>query len=364
MSLRICKECVLKIKPYIAGKPIEEVQREYGLTDIIKLASNENPLGPSPKAVEAMKKAAEKVGLYPDGNCFTLKKAVSEHLGVQPDNLSFGTGSDELIREIGNAFLDPEDCVVQASPSFSQYEGAASANGCRCRMAPLNADFTYNVDALIDCINEHTKLVYVANPNNPTGTLMPQKDAEKLLSHLPERAVLVLDEAYYEYNKRPDYPNGLQWVKEGKNVILLRTFSKIYGLAGLRLGYAVSNPELIGYIERLRLPFNVNSIVQAAAVASIADQDHVERTRKLNTEGKGYFYREFERLGINYTPSEANFVWADIERNSKEVFVEMLKRGVIIRTGDIFGQPTHIRVTTGLPDQNARFISTLEEVLK
>lgn len=364
MSLRICKECVLQIKPYVAGKPIEEVQREYGLTDIIKLASNENPLGPSPKAVEAMKKAVEKVGLYPDGNCFALRKAVAEHLGVKPDNLSFGAGSDELIREIGNAFLEPGDCVVQGNPSFSQYEGAAAANGCKCQMVPLNEDFTYNVDALIGCIDEHTKLVYIANPNNPTGTMMTQEEVERLLSHLPERAILVLDEAYYEYNEGPNYPNGLRWVMEGKNVILLRTFSKIYALAGLRLGYAISNPELIGYIERLRLPFNVNSIVQAGAVASIADQEHVERTRKLNTEGKEYFYREFERLGLNYTPSEANFVWVDIKRDSKEVFVEMLKRGVIIRTGDIFGQPTHIRVTTGLPDQNTRFTSTLEEVLR
>lgn len=363
MSIRICKECVLQIKPYIPGKPIEEVQREYGLSDIIKLASNENPLGPSPKAIDAMKQAIEKVGLYPDGNCFALRKAVSEHLGVQPENLSFGTGSDELIRQIGNAFLEPGDCVVQGDPSFSQYEGAATVNGCPCRKAPVNDDFTYNVDALIDCIDERTKLVYIANPNNPTGTMMTAKDAEKLLSHLPKRAILVLDEAYYEYIEHPDFPNAIPWALEGKNVILLRTFSKIYALAGLRLGYAISNPELISYIERVRLPFNVNSIVQAGAMASIADKEHVERTKKLNAEGKQYFYNEFGRIGLPYTPSETNFVWVDLKQDSKKVFVELLKRGVIIRTGDIFGNPTYARVTTGLPEQNTRFISALEEVL-
>ncbi|HOM70987.1 MAG TPA: histidinol-phosphate transaminase [Armatimonadota bacterium] len=363
MSPRLCKECVLRLKPYIPGKPIEEVQREYGLTDIVKLASNENPLGASPKAIEAMKKACDNVALYPDGSCFTLRNALASHLGVQPDYLSFGAGSDELIREIGNVFLEEGDCVIQSDPTFSQYEGAATSNNCTCCMVPLHEDFSYDVDALIDQFNEHTKLVFIANPNNPTGNMLPHKDAERILDALPERAILVLDEAYYEYIERSDYPNGLKWVLEGRNVILLRTFSKIYGLAGLRLGYAIARPELISLIERIRLPFNVGSIAQVAAIASLQDQDQVIKSRMMNSDGKNYFYSQFDRLGLKYVPSEANFVWVDVGQDSKQVFVELLKRGVIIRTGDVFGWPTHIRISTGLPQDNERCIKALEEVL-
>lgn len=363
MSSKICRDCILRLKPYVPGKPIEEVQREYGLTDIIKLASNENPLGPSPKAVEAMKKACEKVALYPDGNCFALRNAVAEHIGVQPDYLSFGTGSDELIREIGTAFLEEGDCVVQGDPTFSQYEGAATVNNCECCLANLKDGYYYDVDAILGCINERTKLVFIANPNNPTGAMMNQSEVERLIAGMPSRAILILDEAYYEYIERPDYPNALQWVLEGKNVISLRTFSKIHGLAGLRLGYAIARPELIGYIERVRLPFNVSSIAQVAAIASLSDPGHIERSRKVNSEGKQYFYKEFRRMGLSFAESEANFVWVDLGRDSKEVFHELLKKGVIIRTGDIFGWPTHARVTIGTAEENSRFIKALEEVL-
>jgi histidinol-phosphate aminotransferase len=351
------------MKPYIPGKPIEEVQREYGLTDIIKLASNENPLGPSPKAVEAMKAACETVGLYPDGNCFKVRQAVAKHLGVDPDYLSFGAGSDELIREIGNTFLSDGDCVIQGDPTFSQYEGAATVNGCKCCNVS-NDGYNYDVESIISLIDEKTKLVFIANPNNPVGTIVTHDQVERILKALPERAILVLDEAYYEYIERPDYPNALPWVKEGKNVILLRTFSKIYALAGVRLGYAIARPEIINLIERVRLPFNINSIAQAGAIAALADRDHVDTTKKLNAAGRKYFYTEFERMGLSYAPSETNFVWVNINAEAKKVFPELLKRGIIIRTGDPFGCPTHIRVTTGTAEQNARFITALREVLR
>lgn len=359
---RICKECVLRLKPYVPGKPIEEVQREYGLTDIVKLASNENPLGPSPKAIEAMKKAVEKVSLYPDGTCFALRNAVAAHLGIQPDYLSFGAGSDELIREIGTAFLEDGDCVIQGDPTFSQYEGAATVNDCPCASVPFKG-YDYDLDGLISCLDSRTKLVFIANPNNPTGTMLTHNQVETLIAKMPERAILVLDEAYNEYIERPDFPNSLPWVLEGRNIILLRTFSKVYGLAGLRLGYAIARPELIGYIERVRLPFNVSSVAQVAAIASLPDQEHVEKSRRLNSEGKAYLYREFGRLGLPYAPSEANFVWVDLRRDSVEVFKALLQKGVIIRTGDIFGCPTHARVTIGKPEDNRRFIQALEEVL-
>jgi histidinol-phosphate aminotransferase len=362
MSLRICREGILKLKPYIPGKPIEEVQREYGLSSVVKLASNENPLGPSPKAIEAMKEAAEKVGLYPDGSCFGLKNAVASHLGVEPGFLSFGAGSDEIIHEIGLAFLEDGDEVVSADPTFVQYETAALCNECVYHGVPLKG-YTYDLDSIASKISEKTKLVFVANPNNPTGTLVTHSEIEGLLSRMPERSLLVIDEAYFEYNERPDYPNALPWVIQGKNVILLRTFSKIYGLAGLRLGYGIARPEITGYLEQVRQPFNVNSLAQAAGIASIGDQEHVRRSRELNSNGKRYFYAEFDRLGLPYAPSEANFVWVDLKRNSVEVFKELLKRGVIIRTGDIFGTPTFARVSVGLPEENERFVQALEEIL-
>lgn len=363
MSVRICREGILKLRPYVPGKPIEEVEREYGIKNIVKLASNENPIGPSPKAIEAMKAAAEKVALYPDGNCFALRNAVAKHLGIGSECLTFGCGSDEVIHVIGLALLEDGDEVLTADPTFSQYEAASLLNECECCKVPLE-EYTYDIDAIIEQINERTKLIFIANPNNPTGTLVTHEQIENLLAKMPERCVLVLDEAYYEYINNPAYPDGLKLVAEGKNVILLRTFSKAYGLAGLRIGYGVSTPEIIGYIERCRQPFNVNSIAQAAAIAAIADQDHVKKSIALNNEGKTYFYKEFDRLGLPFAPSDGNFVWVDIKKDSVMVFKEMLKRGVIIRTGDIFGAPTHIRVSVGKPEENAKFIRALEEVIK
>ncbi len=363
MSARFYKQCIDRMRPYVPGKPIEEVERELGISNIIKLASNENPVGPSPKAVEAMSAACKSVALYPDGSCFALRQAVSEHLGVEPECLSFGTGSDELIREIGNVFLVQGDTVVQVDPSFSQYEGAATANDCECIMVPLTPEFEFDVDAVIDCIDQRTKLVFLPNPNNPTGTILTHSQMERILFAMPEHAILVLDEAYYEYVECDEYPNGLQWIKEGKNVILLRTFSKIYGLAGLRLGYAVARPELIELIERIRLPFNVSSVVQAAAIAALADQEHVASVRRINVEGRDSLYKALDQMNLPYTPSEANFVWIDTKTNCKQVFQEMLKRGVIIRTGDIFGCPTHIRITIGTSSENDRCIAALGEAL-
>lgn len=360
--MSLVREDVLKLKPYVPGKPIEEVEREYGVTNIIKLASNENPLGPSPKAVEAMKKALEKVELYPDGYCFKLRHAVSEYLNIGPDYLIFGNGSDEIIHYLGLAFLCEGNECIQGTPSFSQYEAASMLCGCNCNMVPLNG-YDYDIDAMLAGVNEHTKLFFIANPNNPTGAIVTKKQVEHVLDRLPKECILVLDEAYYEYVNNPDYPEAIEWVREGRNLILLRTFSKIYALAGLRVGYGIAKPEIIRYLELVRAPFNVNSVAQVGAIESIKDSEQITRTRKLNKAGLNYFYQEFDRMGLKYAKSEANFVFVDVKKNSKEVFVEMLKKGVIIRTGDIFGLPTHIRVTTGTVEQNERFIKALTEVL-
>lgn len=362
MTDELVKENIRKLKPYSPGKPIEEVEREFGITDIVKLASNENPLGPSPRAVEAMKKALDNVALYPDGSCYQLKKALAPHWGVSEEQLIIGNGSDELIHYIGITFLCPGDEVIQADPSFVRYEAAAVLNNCECIMVPLR-NFTHDLDAMADRITERTRLIFVANPNNPTGTVVTQRDVERFMSRLPRRVIAVFDEAYYEYVETPDFPNMLDYVRAGANVIVLRTFSKIYGLAGLRIGYGIARPEIIQCLNQVREPFNVNSVAQVGAVASLNDPEQVRRSKNLNSQAKRYFYGEFEAMGLSYTPSEANFVWVDIGRDSRAVFTELLKKGVIVRTGDIFGYPTHIRVTTGTQAENERFIKALREIL-
>jgi histidinol-phosphate aminotransferase len=358
----LCRKCILDLTPYVPGKPIAEVKRELGIDDIIKLASNENPLGPSPRVIEAMKAAVEQVGLYPEGSCFELRNALAEHLGVDGGMLIFGAGADEVIHMLGTALLDDGDEIVQAHPSFSQYEGAATLMECKTNKVPLK-DWTHDLKAMLAAVNEHTKLFFITNPNNPTGTVVSADEVEAVLDSLPERCLMVLDEAYYEYVDDPNYTRAIEWVKQGRNVIALRTFSKIYGLAGLRIGYGIAPPGIVALLERVRLPFNVSSVAQAAAVACLNDPDQVKRTRELNRQSKEYFYRELDRMGIRYTPTQANFVWIDLQRDCGEVFSELMKRGVIVRTGTPFGCPNHIRVTTGTMEQSERFISTLGEVL-
>jgi len=358
----LVKENIRRLKPYSPGKPIEEVEREFGITDIVKMASNENPLGPSPKALAAMREALNKVALYPDGSCFRLKKALAAHWGVSEDEFIIGNGSDELIHYIGVTFLSEGDEVIQADPSFVRYEAAACLSNCACIMAPLR-NFTHDLEAMADRITDRTRLVFVANPNNPTGTAVTQQDVERFMAGLPERVIAVFDEAYYEYVERPEFPEMLDYVREGANVIILRTFSKIYGLAGLRVGYGTARPEIIKCLNQVREPFNVNSVAQAGALASLQDSEQVERSRRVNSEGKRFLYREFEAMGLPYVPTEANFVLVDIKRDCRPVFTELLKRGVIVRTGDIFGLPTFFRVTIGTEADNRRFIQTLREVL-
>ncbi len=365
MAMRdLVNENICRLKPYVPGKPIEEVKREFGITcSIVKLASNENPLGPSPKALAAMREALEQVALYPDGKCFTLTKKLAQHLGVSENKLFIGNGSDEIIHNLGITFLSPGDEIVQGDPSFSQYETAATVCNSGTCMVPLK-DFTHDLEAMADAITDKTRLVYVANPNNPTGTIVGRAEVERFMARLPKRVIAIFDEAYYEYVDNPDYPNMLDYVKQGRNVILLRTFSKIYGLAGLRVGYAIARPELVECLNQVRQPFCVNSIAQAGAVASLDDPEQVVRSRCVNSEGKTYLYQELEKMGLPYVPTEANFIFMDIKTDCKAVFIELLKRGVIIRTGDIFGYPSFIRVTIGAAEENARFIETLREVLK
>ena len=351
-----------RLIPYRPGKPIEEVKRELGLTEVIKLASNENPLGASAKVQEAICEAAKQVHLYPDGACFELREAMSAHLGVPGDHLIFGNGSDELIELLGLTFLKPGDELLQGDPSFVRYESAAILNEAPCIKINLK-NWVHDVRAIAEAITPKTRLIYIANPNNPTGTIITHQELAGLLGSVPKRAIVVMDEAYYEYVENPDAPRTLDLVKEGYNVIALRTFSKAYALAGLRIGYGIAKPEIIHYLNQVREPFNVNLIAQAAAVAALNDNEHLQLTLKTNSEGKQLFYETFEEMGLPYTKSEGNFVWVDVKRDCNEVFQMLLRLGVITRTGDIFGAPTHLRVTIGAPEENEKFLAALNTVL-
>lgn len=362
MSKQLHREKIMAIKPYVPGKPVEEVERELGISDVIKLASNENPLGPGPAAVRALQGMVDNVSIYPDGNCYYLKTALAEKLGVLPANLIVGNGSDEIIKMIAEAFLDEGEEAIVADPTFSEYDFATKIMGGRTVVVPTRA-LTHDLPAMAEAITEKTKLVFICNPNNPTGTIVRKAEVEAFMAQVPEDVITVFDEAYYEYVMAEQYPQTLDYVQAGHNVIVLRTFSKIYGLAGLRVGYGVSTPELIGMLNRVKEPFNVNLLSQAAALAALDDTEHLERSRQVNEEGKNYLYGEFRRLGLPYEPTHANFIWVQIKADCQKVFSKMLRRGVIVRTGDIFGAPDVLRITIGTPEQNKRVISTLEAVL-
>ncbi len=357
------RECILDIKPYVPGKPIEAVQREFGLKDVIKLASNENPIGPSPKAIEAMQESAAKMFLYPDGYCTEIRTALANHLGVKENELIFGNGSDEIIKLLGETFVEPGDEVIVADPSFSEYDFMCMLMGGTLKKVPLT-NFTHDLEKMAEAITEKTKIIFICNPNNPTGTIVTKDEVDKFLERVPESVVVAFDEAYYEYVDDKDYPQTISYVKQGmKNIIVLRTFSKIHGLAGLRIGYGIANPDMIQLIERTREPFNVNLMAQKAALASLSDKEHLQRSNEVNTSGKKFLYEAFEDMGLEYIPTHSNFIMVKVGKHSREVFVELQKKGVIIRTGDIFGLDDYIRVTIGTEEENKRFIKALKEVL-
>ncbi|MBM7623832.1 histidinol-phosphate transaminase [Sporohalobacter salinus] len=356
------REEILDIKPYVPGKPIEEVKRELGIDDVIKLASNENPLGPSKQAIEAMEEAASKIHIYPHGSCHTLKKILSKRLGVKKEEIIFGNGSDDILKFIGESFVKADEEVIIARPSFSEYEFATNLMGGNVVTVPLT-NYKHDLDAMLKAITDRTKLVFICNPNNPTGTIVTQQEVDAFMAEVPEDVIVVFDEAYQEYVTSDDYPETIDYLVDYDNVIILRTFSKVYGLAGLRIGYAISNEELIGYLNRVRPPFEVNSMAQVAAEATLQDQNHLDRSREVNFKGKEYLYQEFERLGLEYVPTEANFILVDVKKDANKVFADMQQRGVIIRNAQAFGYETMIRVTIGTREQNQRLIDTLEKVL-
>lgn len=354
---------IRRLIPYQPGKPIEEVQREFGLSEVIKLASNENPLGPSPRALMALQDAATRVFLYPDGACHDLRNALEIHHGLSGDHFVFGNGSDEIIHLLGLTFLQPGDEVILGDPSFVHYASVAVLNQCVCHKVPLT-DWTHDLEAMAAKINAKTRLVFIANCNNPTGTIVTRAQVDAFMAHIPERVVVVLDEAYYEYVEHPDYPQSLDYVREGRSVVILRTFSKAYGLAGLRVGYGMARPDIVGFLNQVREPFNVNLLAQAAAVAALQDTEHVQRTLAVNRAGRDTYYAAFEQLGLPYVRSEGNFVWLDTLRDGQTVFQALMRRGIIVRAFRSPGTEQFIRVTVGTPEQNTKFLDALAHVLK
>jgi len=360
----IVRPSVTKLQPYVPGKPIEEVKRELGLSDdleIIKLASNENVLGPSQRALDAMQNVARDIWLYPDDLCFDLKKALAARWNVGENQLIVGNGSDEVIHFLALALLGAGDEVIFADPSFVQYRAAAMLADCAFHAVPSTPDLRHDLRAMKAHVNTNTKLVFIANPNNPTGTVVSKTEFEEFLDGLSPRVVVVLDQAYYEYVTDDDSPEGLEYVRAGHNVVVLHTFSKAYALAGLRVGYGISTPEIAGYLQQVRGPFNVNMLAQAAAIASLGDDEQVARARECNCAGLAQLYAAFAEMNLSYTPSQANFVLFDVARDAKAVGLELMKRGVIVRSA--IARPNWIRVTVGTREMNERFISSLREVL-
>lgn len=353
-------EDIKNLVPYSPGKPIEELERELGIT-AIKLASNENPLGPSMVALEALKGAIQNLHRYPDGSCFYLKKRLSSFLGVSEDMLITGNGSNEIIELLVRTFIRKGDEAVMGDPSFAVYPLAVQSAGGASIKVPLK-NFTIDTEGIAAALTGRTRLVFISNPNNPTGTIVGKDSVEALIKKLPKGAILCMDEAYFEFVNNTSYPDSINYVKEGFPVVALRTFSKIYGLAGLRVGYGVAPPDIAEYMNRVRQPFNVNSLAQAAATAALDDTKHVERSKKNNIEGLKYLYNELEKLGMDYVPAEANFFL--IKAGDGQVLYEgLLRKGVIVRPMKSYAMPRYIRVTVGTPDENARFISALKEVL-
>jgi histidinol-phosphate aminotransferase len=360
----IPKPQIKDLPVYQPGKPIEEVKRELGLTEVIKLASNENPYGCSPKVKEAIAAELSNLQLYPDGAAVALKEALSRHYGVAAEQLIIGAGSDELLALIARAFLNPGDEAVMATHTFGQYKHNVTIEGAVPAEVPL-VDGTHDLPGMLARINDRTKIVFVCNPNNPTGTMVEHAEVAAFVEQVPSRVMIILDEAYAEYAEAySDFPRSLELFRRHPNVLILRTFSKAYGLASLRVGYGIGTPEVIHSINQVRGPFNTTRIGQAAAAAALADQDFVRSCAARNREGIAYLTDRFSKMGLFFYPAFGNFILVDTGLPAQDVFQALLRKGVIVRGGHQLGFPTFIRVTVGRPEENETFIAALEQVLQ
>jgi histidinol-phosphate aminotransferase len=355
----VIRPALAELRPYEPGKPIEEVQRELGLDRVVKLASNEGPLGPFPSALEAMARAAGELNRYPDGGGYRLRAALAERHGVPMEQVALGAGADGVIDCLVQATLDPGDELVCGWPSFPSYVIGARKLGAAATTVPLRDD-RYDLDALLDAVGPQTKLVCISHPNNPTGTTNGRAELDAYFARVPEHVLTVLDQAYFEYIDDPDYPDGIaEYAKAGRNVLVLRTFSKIYGLAGLRIGYGVGPAEIVTGIGKVRRAFDLSTPAQAAAVASLDDAGEIERRRRLNVGGRGALEAILAAHFRVAGPAVANFVFADVGEDSQPLFEALLREGVIVRPTAGFGAPNGIRVSVGTPDEIAFFAEAL-----
>lgn len=354
---------VRALTPYLPGKPIEELEREYGIFGAVKLASNENPLGPSPLGLAAAKNVLSGIARYPDGGGFSLRRALAKKLGVQPETITLGNGSNDVLELIARAFVTSEDEVIYSAHAFAVYPMITQALNAKAVVTPA-VNFAHDLNAMANAVTSNTRLVFIANPNNPTGTWLPAKVLNQFISNLPLHVIVVIDEAYYEYVTEPNYPDSVKWLSDYPNLVVTRTFSKAYGLAGLRVGYAVSHHEVADLLNRVRQPFNVNNIALAAATAALEDEEHLKKTRTMNQMGMAQIIAGLNVLGVGYLPSVANFVTIDLGRPAAPIHELLLRLGVIARPIANYGMPNHLRVTIGSAEENVRFLESLSKVLK
>lgn len=347
-----------RIRPYPPGKPVEEVERELG-RKAINLASNENPLGPSPKAQEAIRNYLDHLHFYPDGSGFHLRKKVAEIHGLAMDEIILGAGSTDLIELVAKTFLSAGDEAITSESAFYMYRLAIEDMGSGRVLTPMR-DMTFDLVAMAHAVTQRTKVVYLGNPNNPTGTMFTAKDLDRLLDAIPSRILVVLDEAYYDYVQRPDYSHSLDYVSAGRNLLVLRTFSKVHGLAGIRLGYGMGHRELIECLNRIRSPFNASSVAQVAGMAALDDHEHVARSVEMNRQEMKFLTQELTLMGVRFTPSAGNFLLIDTGRDCEEDFIRLLHEGVIVRPMKLYGFPTSLRVTVGRHEENEQFLAALQ----
>lgn len=361
---KLAVEGVQGLSPYEPGKPIDELARELGLdpAGIVKLASNENPLGPSDKALTAIRDALPELGRYPDGNAFVLKRALSAYYGLNESRLTLGNGSNDVLEIIARCFAGPGDEVVFSQYAFAVYPLATKAIGATGVQVPA-VDWGHDLNAMADAVTGRTRLIFVANPNNPTGTMHSAEAIEAFLARVPERVLVVLDEAYCEYMHGEGNPDGLALLSRFPNLIVTRTFSKAWGLAALRVGYSVSSPEIADILNRVRQPFNVDSLAQVAAAAVLDDKDYLERSRRVNREGMAQLEEGFRKLGLEWIPSSGNFLAVDVGNHAAAVNQSLLAQGVIVRPVGGYGMPRHLRISIGLPEENRRCLDALDQAL-
>jgi histidinol-phosphate aminotransferase len=349
--------------PYPPGKPLEELEREYGISDSIKLASNENAMGPSPEALSAIVTALPNLHRYPDGSCYYLTERLSDKLGVEPEQIIFGNGSNEIIELLCATFLDPDDEAVTSNPTFLMYQKLVQVHGGRNVVIPLK-DMEHDLDAILAAVTDRTRLIFLDNPNNPCGTMIKQDAFDRFLEQLPEQVLVVLDEAYIDFVEPDKRIDVVSYVQANKPVVVLRTFSKAYGLAGLRIGYGLMPAEVVGFLDRVRQPFNVNALAQVGAWAALADEEYYQRTIEFTVEGRKWLMEEVSKLGCKPLPSYTNFFLIDVGCNAKELYDRMLHKGVIVRPMQAYGFPNYIRITVGTPIENKRFINALADILQ